>query len=134
METDIIISEIDALHKTQDVALQAKDADHYFLIFDPSFQFTGSNSVTLNLRDYKADIQSLFRNSKSIETSHYRIKSTFENEVFTEKIARKSIIIKPNLLVFSKKQTIQTEEVYQWKNVGGEWRVLAVEVVLEEKY
>ena len=134
METDIIISEIDALHKTQDVALQAKDADHYFLIFDPSFQFTGSNSVTLNLRDYKADIQSLFRNSKSIETSHYRIKSTFENEVFTEKIARKSIIIKPNLLVFSKKQTIQTEEVYQWKNVGGEWKVLAVEVVLEEKY
>lgn len=134
METDIIISEIDALHKKQDVALQAKDADQYFLIFDPSFQFTGSNSVTLNLRDYKADIQSLFRNSKSIETSHYRIKSTFENEVFTEKIARKSIIIKPNLLVFSKKQTIQTEEVYQWKNVGGEWKVLAVEVVLEEKY
>ncbi|MCX3264667.1 nuclear transport factor 2 family protein [Pedobacter agri] len=134
METDIIISEIDALHKKQDVALQAKDADHYFLIFDPSFQFTGSNSVTLNLRDYKADIQSLFRNSKSIETSHYRIKSAFENEVFTEKIARKSIIIKPNLLVFSKKQTIQTEEVYQWKNVGGEWKVLAVEVVLEEKY
>lgn len=134
METDIIISEIDALHKKQDVALQAKDADHYFLIFDPSFQFTGSNAVTLNLRDYKADIQSLFRNSKSIETSHYRIKSAFENEVFTEKIARKSIIIKPNLLVFSKKQTIQTEEVYQWKNVGGEWKVLAVEVVLEEKY
>lgn len=134
METDIIISEIDALHKKQDVALQAKDADQYFLIFDPSFQFTGSNSVTLNLRDYKADIQSLFRNSKSIETSHYRIKSTFENEVFTEKIARKSIIIKPNLLVFSKKQTIQTEEVYQWKNVGGDWKVLAVEVVLEEKY
>jgi len=134
METDIIISEIDALHKKQDVALQAKDADQYFLIFDPSFQFTGSNSVTLNLRDYKADIQSLFRNSKSIETSHYRIKSAFENEVFTEKIARKSIIIKPNLLVFSKKQTIQIEEVYQWKNVGGEWKVLAVEVVLEEKY
>ncbi len=134
METDIIISEIDALHKKQDVALQAKDADQYFLIFDPSFQFTGSNSATLNLRDYKADIQSLFRNSKSIETSHYRIKSAFENEVFTEKIARKSIIIKPNLLVFSKKQTIQTEEVYQWKNVGGEWKVLAVEVVLEEKY
>lgn len=134
METDIIISEIDALHKKQDVALQAKDADQYFLIFDPSFQFTGSNSVTLNLRDYKADIQSFFRNSKSIETSHYRIKSAFENEVFTEKIARKSIIIKPNLLVFSKKQTIQTEEVYQWKNVGGEWKVLAVEVVLEEKY
>ncbi|AZI24645.1 hypothetical protein EA772_04525 [Pedobacter sp. G11] len=134
METDIIISEIDVLHKKQDMALQAKDSDHYFLIFDPSFQFTGSNSVTLNLRDYKADIQSLFRNSKSIETSHYRIKSAFENEVFTEKIARKSIIIKPNLLVFSKKQTIQTEEVYQWKNVGGEWKVLAVEVVLEEKY
>ncbi|WP_316806126.1 hypothetical protein [Pedobacter agri] len=134
METDLIISAIDALHKQEDTALQAKDADGYFSIFDPSFQYTGTNSVTLNLRDYKADIQRLFRNSKSIETSHYRIKSSFENEIFTEKIARKSIIIKPNLLIFSKKQTIQTEEIYQWKNIGGEWKVLAIEIVLEEKY
>lgn len=134
METDLIISAIDALHKKEDTALQAKDADGYFSIFDPSLQYTGANSSTLNLRDYKADIKRLFRNSKSIETSHYRIKSSFENEILTEKIARKSIVIKPNLLIFSKKQTIQTEEVYQWKSVGGDWKVIAVEVVLEEKY
>jgi len=134
METDLIISTIDALHKREDVALQAKDADSYLSSFDPSFQFTGANSITLNLRDYKADIQSLFRNAKSIETSHYRIKSSFENEVFTEKIARKSVIVRPNLLVFSKKETIQTEEVYQWKNIGSEWKAIALEVVLEEKY
>ncbi|WP_231425758.1 hypothetical protein [Pedobacter sp. Leaf250] len=134
MGTDLIISKIDTFHKQADLAFIAKNADHYFSIFDPSFKFTGANAITLNLRDYKADIQSLFRRAKSIETSHYRIKSSFEDEVFTEKIARKSIIIKPNLLIFSKKQTIQTEEIYQWKNIGGEWKVLAIEVVLEEKY
>ena len=134
MENDLIISTIDALHKKEDAALREKDAEVYFSIFDPSFEYTGANSITLNLRDYKADIQSLFRNAKSIETSHYRIKSSFENEVFTEKIARKTIIIKPNLLIFSKKQTIQTEEVYQWKNIGGEWQAVAIEVILEEKY
>jgi len=134
METDLTISAIDALHVKEDIALQAKNADGYFSIFDPSFEYTGSNSITINFRDYKADIQRAFRNAKSIETSHYRIKSSFENEVFTEKIARKSVIIKPNLLVFSKKRTIQTEEVYQWKKISGEWKVIAVEVVLEEKY
>jgi hypothetical protein len=133
METDLIISAIDALHKNADQAMQLKD-DTYFHVFDPSFQFTGSDNKTLNLRDYKAEIQGFFRRAKSIETSHYRIKSSIENEIFTEKIARKSVIIKPNLLVFSKKQTIQTEEIYQWRNLGGEWKVISIEVVLEEKY
>ena len=134
METDLIISAIDALHKKADQAMQLKDGDTYFQVFDSSFQFTGSDYKTLNLRDYKAEIQGFFRRAKSIETSHYRIKSSIENEIFTEKIARKSVIFKPNLLVFSKKQTIQTEEIYQWRNLGGEWKVIAVEVVLEEKY
>ncbi|RDC54379.1 hypothetical protein DU508_21915 [Pedobacter chinensis] len=134
METDLIISTIDALHKKANQAIENKDAEAYFLIFDQSFQFTGADGKVLNLRDYKLDTQSLFRNAKSIETSHYRIKSSFENEIFNEKIARKSVIIKPNLLVFSKKQTIQTEEIYQWKKIAGEWRVISVEVVLEEKY
>lgn len=134
METDLIISAIDALHKKADQAMQLKDGGTYFQVFDPSFQFTGSDNKTLNLRDYKAEIQGFFRRAKSIETSHYRIKSSIENEIFTEKIARKSVIIKTNLLVFSKKQTIQTEEIYQWRNLGGEWKVISIEVVLEEKY
>jgi len=134
METDLVISAIDALHKNADQALQLKEDDTYFDMFDPSFQFTGSDHTTLNLRDYKAEIQSFFRRAKSIETSHYRIKSSVENEIFTEKIARKSVIIKTNLVLFSKKQTIQTEEIYQWRNLGGEWKVISIEVVLEEKY
>jgi len=134
METDLVISAIDALHKNADHALQSKEDDTYFDMFDPSFQFTGSDHTTLNLRDYKAEIQSFFRRAKSIETSHYRIKSSVENEIFTEKIARKSVIIKTNLVLFSKKQTIQTEEIYQWRNLGGEWKVISIEVVLEEKY
>ena len=134
METDLIIEKIDALHQMENEALQTENAEAYFSVFDYSFQFSGGNGKTLNLRDYKADVQKLFSDAKNIETSHYRVKSTFENELFTEKVARKSVIIKSNLLLFSKKQTIQTEEVYQWKNVGGEWKVISIEVVLEEKY
>lgn len=134
METDLIISAIDSLHQMANKALEAKQPDVYFSIFDPAFQFTGADKTTLNLRDYKADVQSVFRKSKSIETSHYRIKSSFEDGIFKEKIARKSIIVKANLLILSKKQTIQTEEVFSWKNVNNTWKVIAMEVVLEEKY
>lgn len=134
MDIDLIISVINPLHQKADQAFQDKDIETYASIFDYNFEFKGSDAKPVNLRDYKLDIQSLFKNSKSIETSHYRIKSSFEDGMFTEKVARKSVIIKPKLLLLTKKQTIQTEEVYHWKNVNGEWKVMAIEVLLEEKY
>ena len=134
MDIDLIISVINPLHQKANQALQDKDIEAYASIFDYNFEFKGADGKPVNLRDYKLDIQSLFKNSKSLETSHYRIKSSFEDGMFTEKVARKSIIIKPNLLLLTKKQTIQTEEVYHWKNVKGEWKVAAIEVILEEKY
>jgi hypothetical protein len=134
METDLIISAINEIHQKADQALENKDVTAYTAIFDEDLTYTPAEGVTLNKRDYTIDLKKYFGNLKEIHTSYYRIKSSFENEVFTEKIARKSVVLKPNLLVFSKKQTIQTEEIYHWKNIRGEWKVIAVEVVLEEKY
>jgi hypothetical protein len=134
METDLIISAINEMHKKADQALESKDVTAYAAIFDEDLTYTPAESVVLNKRDYTIDLKKYFSNLKEIHTSYYRIKSSFENEVFTEKIARKSVILKPNLLIFSKKQTIQTEEIYHWKNIKGEWKVIAVEIVLEEKY
>jgi len=134
METDLIISAISEIHKTADQALINKDADAYVAILDHNFVFTPAEGVTLNKRDYSIDLRKYFKDIKSFETSCYRIKSSFEDDVFTEKIARKSVIIRPNLLLFSKKQTIQTEEMVHWKNISGEWKVIAIEIVLEEKY
>lgn len=134
METELIISVINESHKKANIALENKDATAYVSNFDDSFQYTPANGISLNKRDYTYDLEKYLKRVKRLETSQYRIKSSFENEVFTEKIARKSIVIKSNLLFFSKKQTIQTEEIYQWKNIKGEWKVVAVEVVLEEKY
>jgi len=134
METDLIISAISEIHKTADQALINKDADAYVAILDHNFVFTPAGGGTLNKRDYSIDLRKYFKGIKSFETSYYRIKSSLENDVFTEKIARKSVIIRPNLLLFSKKQTIQTEEMVYWKNISGEWKVIAIEIVLEEKY
>lgn len=134
METDLIISAINDIHKGANENLQNKDAENYALIFDDALRYTLADKTTLNKRDYIYDLNQFFKSAKSFETSHYRIKSSLEDEIFTEKIARKSVIVKPNLLVFSKKQTIQTEEVYRWKNISNEWKVVSVEVVLEEKY
>jgi hypothetical protein len=134
METDLIISAINEIHKKADQALESKDITAYTSIFDDGLSFTPAEGSMLNKRDYVLDLKKYFGNLKEIHTSYYRIKSSFEEEVFTEKIARKSVILKPNLLIFSKKQTIQTEEIYHWKNIKGEWKVIAIEIVLEEKY
>jgi len=134
METDLIISAINDLHKKANIAIVSKDAAAYLSIFDDSLIYTNADQTKLDKQAYSNETEKYFRRTKRTETSHYRIKSSFENDIFTEKIARKSIIIKPHLLVLSKKQTIQTEEIFHWKNTNNEWKVISVEVVLEEKY
>jgi len=134
METDLIISAVSDLHKKASSALENKDTASYLSVFDDSLIYTNADQTKLDKQAYSNETEKYFRRSKRIETSHYRIKSSFENDIFTEKIARKSIVIKSNLLVLSKKQTIQTEEVFHWKYIDNEWKVIAVEIVLEEKY
>jgi hypothetical protein len=134
METDLIISAINELHQKANLALESKDVTAYIAMFDDGLSFTPFEKPTINKRDFTIDLKKYFSGIKEIHTSHYRIKSSIEDDIFIEKIARKSVILKPNLLIFSKKQTIQTEEIYHWKNIKGEWKVIALEIVLEEKY
>ena len=134
METDLILSEINELHQKANHAIETKDVTAYTAMFDDTLSFTPFEKPAINKRDFSIDLKKYFSSAKTIQTSHYRIKSSVEHDIFTEKIARKSVILKPNLLIFSKKQTIQTEEMYHWKNIKGEWKVIALEIVLEEKY
>ncbi|MBB6237010.1 hypothetical protein HDC90_001627 [Pedobacter sp. AK013] len=134
METDLILSAINEIHKKADQALESKDVTAYTEMFVDGLSYTPAEGPTLSKRDYVLDLKKHFGNLKEVHTSYYRIKYSFEDEIFTEKIARKSVILKPKLLIFSKKQTIQTEEIYHWKNINGEWKVTAVEITLEEKY
>jgi len=134
METDLIISVINQIHQKANQALENKDVAAYTAILDEGVTYTPAVGVALNKRDYTIDLKKYFGSIKEIHTSYYRIKSSVGDEIFTEKITRKSVVLKPNLLIFSKKQTIQTEEIYHWKNVKGEWKVIAIEITLEEKY
>ncbi|GGH13839.1 hypothetical protein [Pedobacter zeae] len=134
METDLILSAINELHQKANQALENKDVTAYTAMFGNDLSFTPFEKPTINKRDFTIDLKKYFSGIKEIQTSHYRIKSSVEGGIFTEKIARKSVILKPKLLVFTKKQTIQTEEIYHWKISKGEWKVIALEIVLEEKY
>ena len=134
MEIDAIISIIDAQHKDANEALEAKDVKRYMKHFDENLKYIKADAVGLNKNQLAIELEKYFKGVKEYRTSQYRVKSSFENGVFTEKIARKSIIIKPTLILFSKKQTIQTEEIYRWESSTGEWKIVEVEVVLEEKY
>ncbi|WP_025141398.1 hypothetical protein [Pedobacter jeongneungensis] len=134
METDLIISAINDLHQKANLALENKDATAYTAMFDDSLTYTPFEKPTINKRDFTIDLKKYLSGTKEIHSSYYRIKSSMVDDVFTEKIARKSVLLKPKMLVLSKKQTIQAEEIYHWKNIKNEWKVVALEIVLEEKY
>ncbi|UKT63620.1 nuclear transport factor 2 family protein [Pedobacter mucosus] len=134
MKVDSIISTIDQIHKNMNTALELKDVKTYISALYESFKLTLAEGKILDKEEYSADLEKQFKGIKEFRTTQYRIKSSFENEIFTERIARKSVITKSNYIIFSKKETIQTEENFHWKNINGEWKVLAIELLLEEKY
>ncbi|MFC4211941.1 nuclear transport factor 2 family protein [Pedobacter lithocola] len=130
METDLI----NDTHKKVNAALESKDSTAFETVFAENLEYIQADGKTLTKAEYIADLDKTFRKTKSLQTSQYRIKSSFEHEIFTEKIARKSVIIKPKMIILTNKQTIQTEEVFHWKVMDGEWKVVKVEVILEERY
>ncbi len=134
METELLLATINETHQKLNQALENKDAAAYLKYFDQSLQYTGADSITLDKHAFATELKRNFSRFINIHTSHYRIKSSFSDVVFTEKIARKSIIKARKLLIFSKKQTVQTEEIYHWQNIENEWRIVKVEIVLEENY
>ncbi|WP_231460609.1 MULTISPECIES: hypothetical protein [unclassified Pedobacter] len=134
METDLIISEIDAIHRKIDLALEQKDVGAYAYFLDESIDYKNADGTILDKAGLFEEVKRYFDSLKSLSTSHYRIKSSFDNEIFIEKIARKSVVHQSNLLIFTKKKTTQTEEIYQWKQFGPEWKVISIEITLEEKY
>jgi len=133
METDLIINEIDAIHKKADVAFENKNISDYIVQFDESITYKNADATTFDKKELINETEKYFRRTKGISTTYYRIKSAVENDIFIEKIARKSIIYIKGLL-FTKKQTIQTEEIFHWKKLNAQWKVVEVEITLEEKY
>ncbi|MFW0714790.1 hypothetical protein [Pedobacter sp. N23S346] len=132
MEIDII-TEIDTIHQKANSAFERKDIGIYMSQFDDGIHYTNADATVYDRKDLVYQTEKYFKKTKEISTTYYRIKSSFENEFFTEKIARKSIVFEKGL-VFAKKKTVQTEEVFNWKKINGNWKVTAVQVVLEEKY
>lgn len=133
METDLIIKEIDAIHQKANSAFENKNISDYTSRFDENVTYKNADATAFDKKELIYQTEKYFKKTKSINTTYYRIKSSIENDVFTEKIARKSIVYLKGLL-FSKKQTIQTEEIFQWKKLNEEWKIIEVEITLEEKY
>jgi len=133
MEIDLITAEIDTIHQKANLAFERKDIAVYMSQFADSIQYTNADATVYDRKELVYQTESYFKKTKEITTTYYRIKSSFENEVFTEKIARKSIIFEKGLL-FAKKKTVQTEEIFSWKKIDNHWKVFSVQVVLEEKY
>ena len=134
METDSLIKTINEIHLELNGALEQQNLDAYLSCFSDDFKYTNIDKLTSDKAQFSAQLKAAFRPVKEYHTSHYRVKSSSEDGLFKEKIARKSVIRSAAYLILSKKQTIQTEELYTWKMTEGKWKVKEMELVLEEKY
>lgn len=134
METEQIKTEIDALQKALNVAFEEKQLENYMGYFSEEIKYSNFDGTVLNKTALAKQTKDIFERAKSIFTEYYRLKSSFDDEIFTEKIARKSKIKNKLLFLFSKTQTIQSEEIYHWQKFNSGWKVTGVELVLEEKY
>ena len=133
MEIDLITAEIDTIHQKVNLAFERKDMAIYMSQFDDGIRYTNADATVYDRKDLVYQTEKYFKKTKKISTTYYRIKSSFEKQIFTEKIARKSIVFEKGLM-FAKKKTVQTEEIFNWKKIDGNWKVTGIEVVLEEKY
>lgn len=133
MEIDLITAEIDTIHQKVNLAFERKDMAVYMSQFDDGIRYTNADATVYDRKDLVYQTEKYFKKTKEISTTYYRIKSSLENQIFTEKIARKSIVFEKGLM-FAKKKTVQTEEIFNWKKIDGNWKVTGIEVVLEEKY
>lgn len=133
MEIDLIINELDTIHQKANLAFERKDISLYMSQFDDGIQYSNADATVYDRKELVYQTEKYFKKTKEISTTHYRLRSSIDGEIVSEKIARKTVV-QVKGIVFSKKQTIQTEEIFQWKNMGGNWKVIAVQVILEEKY
>ncbi|WP_443944942.1 hypothetical protein ACJVDH_18810 [Pedobacter sp. AW1-32] len=134
METDLIISQINEIQRAANEAFEQKKISPFMTHFDEQLKYSIANGSVWTKKELGVQTEKFFSNAKQISKEYYRVKSSFENGVFVEKIASKIVINKSVLAVFSKKQTIQTEEVFHWKEISGQWRVTEASLILEEKY
>ena len=89
METDLIIKEIDAIHKKADVAFENKNISDYIVQFDESITYKNADATTFDKKELINETEKYFRKTKGISTTYYRIKSAVENDIF---IDRKSVV------------------------------------------
>jgi len=133
METNLPIDEIDIIHQKANAAFEKKDIALFMNHFANEMQYINADATNYDRHELVYQTEKYFKKTKNISTTYYRLKSAMDGELFTEKIARKSIVFLKGLL-FAKKQTIQTEEFFTWKKIADHWKIISVTVTLEEKY
>lgn len=134
MEIEGILKQIDEIEIKLNNAYEGKNIAPFITYFDDDLKYTDADGSKLNKVAFIDQTKKVFENARSIVSEYYRVKSSLNEDVFTERIARKYKLNNKSFLLFTKKQTIQIEEIYHWKKNTDGWKIVAIEVVLEEKY
>jgi hypothetical protein len=132
MDTNLLITEVDKTHLAANLALKNRDFDAYMGYFSDDLKYKQSNGKTIDKGQLSYDTKRYFYRIKSFDGMYTRLSSSFENDLFIEKLVQKATVTIRVFIFFSKKWTVEREGTYKWEKVDGDWKILDVEVTNEK--
>jgi hypothetical protein len=132
MDTDLVITEIDKTHLAANLALKNRDFDAYLGYFSDDLTYKQLNGKTIDKDQLSDDTKRYFYRIKSFDSKYTRLSSSFENDLFSEKLVQKATATVRIFIFFSKKWSVEREGIYKWKKADGDWKIFDVEVTREK--
>ena len=132
MDTNPVIIEVDKTHLAANLALRNRDIDTYIGYFSDDLKYKQLNGKTIDKNQLSNDTKRYFYRIKSFDSMYNRLSSSFENDLFIEKLVQKAAVTVRVFIFFSKKWAIEREGTYKWKKVNGDWQISDVEVTNEK--
>jgi len=132
MDATLVITEVDKTHLAANLALENRDFDTYIGYFSDDLKYKQLNGKTIDKNQLSYDTKRYFYRIKSFDGTYNRLSSSFENDLFIEKLVQKVAVTIRVFIFFSKKWVVEREGTYKWKKVNGDWKISDVEVTNEK--
>jgi len=127
-----VAAELKAMHQRAKEAFLRKDAGAYMDIFAPSLKYGQADGKVIGRDKLAAQVRHQLRTVSSVENSYVCEKLEMEGERAIEILEQTASAEIVHLGFIRRRISLHRRGRYSWERIGGEWKIVEVEV-LEEK-
>lgn len=129
---EAVAAELRAMHQRAREAFLRKDAGAYMDIFAPSLTYRQADGKVIGRDKLASQVRHQLSVVSSVENSYVSESLEAEGDRATEILAQTAFIEIVHFAVVRRRLSLHRRGRYAWSRIGGEWRIVEVEV-LEEK-